>query len=87
MRDGSLCCWDDTGEKINPPAPYLRVVNLDTGEEITKCVYADEYTGEYERYVTNEVGLIRLNAGRTEPLRERGRVTRLKILPVKMPGE
>ncbi len=31
-------------------APYCRVMNLDTGEQILRCAMADEETGEYEQW-------------------------------------
>ena len=42
-----------------------RTFNKDTGEEIAKCFFADDETGEYGVYCKNKNGKIYMNADHT----------------------
>ena len=51
-RLGPPVFFDDAGRPC--PMPYhqrIRITNLDTGRELTHCIYADDLTGDWERYV------------------------------------
>jgi hypothetical protein len=46
------CDWAN-----DPDAPRpCRVIDLDTGEQLTYCAFADEETGEYRRWRTTADG-------------------------------
>jgi hypothetical protein len=55
------------------------VIDLETGEEIRMCIWADDETGEYEQYVPGLFGQPAPNLDGTGKTR-RGK-TRLKIIP------
>jgi hypothetical protein len=72
--------WDDgTGLIIVPPSPRAEVIDDVTGEVIPYCTTADDATGEYEQYVSDDRGLIVCDpeTGAT-PLR-RGKAARLRF--------
>ena len=35
-------------------APFIEVLDLDTGEEIKHCIWANQETGEYKVYLVNK---------------------------------
>lgn len=43
---------------IDQDAPFYVVLDRDTGQEIKGCVMADDVTGEYVQYVTDENGIV-----------------------------
>jgi hypothetical protein len=71
---------------VNAPdfIPGWSVWDLDTGREVTLCIWADDDTGEYERYVTDASGLVAINWAAPpeyfKPQRERGR-GRIVLVP------
>ena len=47
---------DDGKPALLPYHQHIRITNLDTGKELTKCVLADDVTGQWERFVTGPDG-------------------------------
>ena len=47
--------------KTRQEALRHRVVDLDTGKEIQRVIWADDETGEYEQILSDENGRIRIN--------------------------
>ena len=56
----NLRCFTDDGRPFLPPLDYatVRVTNLDTAQETSHCILADDKTGEYVRFITNSAGEI-----------------------------
>jgi len=62
--------------------PY-KVLDLDTGAEITHCLFADEETGEYLRWAFDDDQICLVDPKSGEPQKEHGDA-RLRIL---LPGQ
>lgn len=44
-----------------PEAKHYKVIDLDTGEDIPRVIWADDVTGQYEQVVADESGRIFLD--------------------------
>lgn len=55
-------------------AEFAKVINLDMGKEIKFCIWADDETGEYERYVTDESNQIVLFGDEFQTVTEKARI-------------
>ena len=47
--------------KTHAEALHHKVVDLDTGKDIPRVIWADDETGEYEQILVDEDGGIRIN--------------------------
>jgi hypothetical protein len=52
---------DARDPKTHGQAMLHKVINLDTGEDIPRVIWADDETGEYEQVLTDENGRTLMN--------------------------
>lgn len=58
----------------------LKVYDDYTGKKLFPCFFADDVTGEYGVYSTDENGCCNMNGDRTDILRQFGKCKRLRLV-------
>lgn len=66
---------------VDKDAKYFGVIDLETGERIPRCFMADDETGEYGVFATDENGKLLLDEQKEEIVREykKGRIKLVDI--------